>query len=122
MQMTTLSKFARQTYLNKLTHNLQTAIRQTKVKHSIIISHNFLQRTIQYGRQQNHLKGSLRKPNRSWARSTSEKSILFVEHVASIFTPNSDNHNDDDTVAHLNAPCQQSLPVRAFTPVDIKMP
>jgi hypothetical protein len=40
------------------------------------------------------------------------------EQLASVFTPNSDN--DDDIAADFNAPCQLSLPVRAFTPVEIK--
>jgi hypothetical protein len=61
----------------------------------------------------------LRKPDRSWARSTGEKSVLFAEHLASVFTPNSDN-NDDDTEAYLNVPCQLSPPVRVFTSVEIK--
>jgi hypothetical protein len=62
----------------------------------------------------------LRKPDRTWARSTSEKSILFAENLASVFTPNSDNNNDDDIAAYLNALCQLSLPVRALTSVEIK--
>jgi hypothetical protein len=60
----------------------------------------------------------LRKPDRSWARSTGEKSLPFAKHLASVFTPNSDNH--DDIAAYLNAPCQLSLPVRAFTTVEIR--
>jgi hypothetical protein len=45
------------TFLNRLTHNLQTQSNGQKMKHSIIISQNFLQATIQYGRQQKNLKG-----------------------------------------------------------------
>jgi hypothetical protein len=45
------------TYLNRLTHNLLTAIRRKKMKHSIIISQNFLQTAIQYGRQYKNIKG-----------------------------------------------------------------
>jgi hypothetical protein len=48
-----------------------------------------------------------------------EKSNLFAEHLASVFTPNSDNSNDNDLEAYLNAPCQLSLPARAFTPNEI---
>jgi hypothetical protein len=61
----------------------------------------------------------LRKQDRSWAHSTSEKSILFAKHLASVFTPNSHNSNDNDLEAYLNAPCQLSLPARAFTPNEI---
>jgi hypothetical protein len=60
----------------------------------------------------------LRKPDRSWACSTSEKSVLFAENHASAFTPNSDN-NDDAMEAYLTAPCQLSPPVRAFTPAEV---
>jgi hypothetical protein len=55
----------------------------------------------------------LRKPARSWVRSTSEKSILFTEHLANIFTKYFDKNNDDIEV-YLNAACQLSLPVIAF--------
>jgi hypothetical protein len=63
---------------------------------------------------------SPKKTGQKWVCSTSEKSILCAEHLASNFTPNSDNNNGDDIVAYLNAPCQLSSPVRAFTPVEIK--
>jgi hypothetical protein len=49
-------KILDKTFLNILTHNLQTAIRRTKMKHSVIISQNSLQATILYGRQQKNLK------------------------------------------------------------------
>jgi hypothetical protein len=56
------------------------------------------------GRQQRNVKTatshiSPKKSDRSWARSTGEKSILFVENFTSVFTSNSDNNNDDDTVS-----------------------
>jgi hypothetical protein len=62
----------------------------------------------------------LRKLDRSWARSTSEISILLSEHLASVSTPNCDNNIDDDIAAYINASCQLSLPVRAFIPTEIK--
>jgi hypothetical protein len=114
------------TCLNRLTHNLQIAIRWTKneaFSHYITElstnDHSIWKATKIFKRPIVPIP-PLRKPNRSWACSTSEKSILFAEHLASVFTPNSDNNNDDDTAAYLNAPCQLSLPVRTFTPVEIK--
>jgi hypothetical protein len=47
------------------------------------------------------------------------KSILFDEHLARIFTPNSNNNNDGDIEAYLNATCQISPSVTAFIPVEI---
>jgi hypothetical protein len=62
----------------------------------------------------------LRKPDRSRVCSTSEESMLLAEHLAIVFTPNSEN-NDENIGAYLNVNCQLSPPVRAFTSVEIKM-
>jgi hypothetical protein len=45
------------THLNRLIHNLKRPTDGQKINHSIVISQNFIQTTIQYGRQQKNLKG-----------------------------------------------------------------
>jgi hypothetical protein len=114
------------TYLNRLAHNLQTAIRRAKneafthyITELSTNNHSIWKAKDKFKRPVVPIP-PLRKPDRSWASSTSEKSILFVEHLASVFTPNSDNNNDDVIAAYLNTPCQLSLPFRAFRPVEIK--
>jgi hypothetical protein len=94
------------TYLNRLTHNLQAAIRQIKnetINHFVsklaVGDHTIWKATKKFKRPTVAIP-PLRKQDRSWARSTSEKSVLFAEHLASVFTPNSDNSNDNDLEAY----------------------
>jgi hypothetical protein len=113
------------TYLNRLAHNLQTPIRRKNSEAlnryitELSTNHHSIWKATKKFKRLIVPIPPLRKPDRSWAHSTSEKSILFAEHLASVFTQNSDN-NDDDIAAYLNAPCQLQLPVRAFAPVEIK--
>jgi hypothetical protein len=112
------------THLNRLTHDLQTATRRAKneafnhyVTELSTNDRSICKTTKKFKRPTVPIP-PLRKPDRSWVCSTSEESMLLAEHLASVFTPNSDN--DDDIAAYLHAPCQLSLPVRAFTLVEIK--
>ena len=62
----------------------------------------------------------LRKPDSSWARSNVEKSNQFAQHLAMVFTPHPRNTNDDEIEACLDAPCQMSPPLKAFSPTKVR--
>jgi hypothetical protein len=63
----------------------------------------------------------IRKHDRTWARTNREKTNLFAEHLATVFTPNNTNNaNTDDVESFLNAPCQLSPPIRVFSPTEIR--
>jgi hypothetical protein len=48
----------------------------------------------------------IRKQGRNWARTSKEKTNLFAEYHATVFTPNNkNNNNEDDVETFLNAPC-----------------
>jgi hypothetical protein len=54
----------------------------------------------------------IRKADRSWAKSDSEKATTFVEHLEHVFTPLSNiNLNDSEIEKFLEIPCQMSLPI-----------
>ena len=61
-----------------------------------------------------------RKPDSSWACSNMEKSNQFTQHLAKVFTPHPRNNNDDETEAYLDAPCQLSPPLKAFSPTKVR--
>jgi hypothetical protein len=66
-------------------------------------------------------KEPIRKHDRSWLRTNKEKTKLFAEHLATVFTPNNKNNtNEEDVETFLNAPCQLSPPIRAYSPTEIR--
>jgi hypothetical protein len=64
---------------------------------------------------------SIRKQDRSWARTNKEKTNFFAHYLATVFTPNNKNNNNNeaDVEIFLNASCQLSLLIRAFTPTEV---
>jgi hypothetical protein len=83
----------------RLTHILQTAIRRAKngtfnhyIRELSANDHSIWKATTECKRPI--------FPRQKSARSTSEKSIIFAEHLAGVFTSNSDTHNDDDVAAY----------------------
>jgi hypothetical protein len=60
----------------------------------------------------------IRKADRSWAKSDSEKAEIFGEHLSQVFITHDSNnhHNDDEIEKFLDEPCQMSLPIKAFSP------
>jgi hypothetical protein len=63
----------------------------------------------------------IRKQDRSWARTNKEKTNLFTEYLATVFTPdNKDNNNEDDIETFLNAPWQLSPPIRALSQTEVR--
>jgi hypothetical protein len=62
----------------------------------------------------------IRKADRSWAKSDSEKAMTFAEHLEQVFTPLSNiNPNDRETENFLEIPCQMSLPIKPFSPREV---
>jgi hypothetical protein len=63
----------------------------------------------------------IRKADRSWAKSDSEKAETFDEHLSQVFTSHDSNnrHNNDDIEKFLDTPCQMSLPIKAFSPKEV---
>jgi hypothetical protein len=61
----------------------------------------------------------LRKPHFSWARSNMVKTKQFAQHLTKVFTPRPRNDNDDEIEAYVDAPCQLSPPLKAFSPTQV---
>jgi hypothetical protein len=91
------------------------------------ISPHLVKTIIQSGKLQKKFKRShisippIRKADRSRAKSDSEKAETFGEHVSQLFTQNDSNnhHNSDKIEKFLNAPCQISPPIKAFSPKEL---
>jgi hypothetical protein len=63
----------------------------------------------------------IRKADRSWAKSDLENAENFAEHLSQVFTPhNYDHHNNDEIEKFLDAPCQMSLRIKAFSPKEVR--
>jgi hypothetical protein len=64
----------------------------------------------------------IRKADRSWAKSDLEKTKNFAEHLSQVFTPHHSQHhyNNDEIEKFLDAPCQMSLPIKAFSPREVR--
>jgi hypothetical protein len=64
---------------------------------------------------------TIRKADRSWAKSDLEKVESFAEYVSQVFTPlNSEHHyNNDEIEKFLDVPCQMSLSIKAFSPREV---
>jgi hypothetical protein len=60
----------------------------------------------------------IRKLNNEWARSDKDKANVFATHLADVFRAEH-GHIDDDVDNFITAPCQMSLPIRAFTPAEV---
>jgi hypothetical protein len=112
------------TELNKLTHNLRSAITKAKnetVKLTLLTYHRT---TTHYGKPQRNLPTiaitPIRKQDRSWARTNKEKTNLFADYLATVFTPNNKNNNNEgDVETFLKASGQLSLPIGAFTQTEV---
>jgi hypothetical protein len=61
----------------------------------------------------------LRKPNGQWARSDKEKADTFASHLADVFKTEPDDE-EEEIEDYLNTPCQMSLPIKAFSPKEVK--
>ena len=59
------------------------------------------------------------KLNNEWARSDKDKDNVFAAHLAGVFRAEQ-GHIDDDVEDFITAPCQMSLPIRAFTPAEVE--
>jgi hypothetical protein len=113
--------------LNKITHNLRSAILQAKnetfktyITNLSPNDHSLWKATKKFKRPTTAIP-PIRKHDRSWARENKEKTNLFAEHLATVFTPNNTNNaNKDDVESFLNAPCQLSPPIRVFSATEVR--
>jgi hypothetical protein len=64
----------------------------------------------------------MRKAYWSWAKSDLEKAENFAEHLSQVFTPHNSehHHNNNEIEKFLDAPCQMSLPIKAFSPREVR--
>jgi hypothetical protein len=64
----------------------------------------------------------IRKSDRSWAKSDLEKAKNFAEHLSQVFTPHNSkhHHNNDEIEKFLDVSCQMSLPIKAFSPREVR--
>jgi len=61
----------------------------------------------------------IHKPSNEWARSDKDKANVFVPYLADVFKAER-GHIDDNVADFITAPCQMSLPIRAFTLAEVK--
>jgi hypothetical protein len=64
----------------------------------------------------------IRKADRSWAKSHLEKAENFAEQLSQVFTPHNSehHHNNDEIEKFLDASCQMSVPIKAFSPREVR--
>ncbi|PNF35987.1 hypothetical protein B7P43_G02293 [Cryptotermes secundus] len=62
------------------------------------------------------------KETDDWAKSDLEKAENFAEYLSLVFTPHDsiNHHNDKEIEKSLDTPCQMSLPIKAFSPTEVK--
>lgn len=115
------------TRLNRLTHKLRTALQKdrndTFKQYIAILSpsdHSIWKATKKF-KSPTVPMPPIRRSDNNWARSNDEKANLFAEHLAQVFTlPATNNNLDDEIEDYINAPCQLSLPMEAFSPAEVK--
>jgi hypothetical protein len=61
----------------------------------------------------------LRKPNGQWARSDKEKAYTFASHLTDVFKTEPDDE-EEEMEDSINTPCQMSLPIKAFSPKEVR--
>jgi hypothetical protein len=64
----------------------------------------------------------IRNTNKDWARSDAEKACAFANYFAKVFTPLPENNTEDglEVKAYLAASCQLDLPLKYFSPKEVK--
>lgn len=64
----------------------------------------------------------LRKQNGIWAKSDKEKAEAFAEYFCNVFQPHAGvpGAQDEEILEYLDTPLQLSLPIKKFTPAEIK--
>jgi hypothetical protein len=115
------------TELNKLTYDLRSAILQAKnetfqtyITNLSPDDHSLWEATNKFKRPTIAIPPIIKHDIR-WARTNKEKTNLFAEHLATVFTSNNKNNtNEEDVETFLNAPRQLSPPIRAFSPTEIR--
>jgi hypothetical protein len=62
------------------------------------------------------------KADRSWAKSNLEKAENVAEHFSQVSTSHNSehHHNNDEIEKFLNASCEMSLPIKAFSPREVR--
>lgn len=61
------------------------------------------------------------KPDGSWAKTNEEKSEVFANFFHNVFQCNPGNNaTDNDVLDYLKSPNQMSLPIKLFTPSEVK--
>jgi hypothetical protein len=61
----------------------------------------------------------IRKTDRTWARSSTEKVEVFAEHLVNVFSTPQQQNNDADIKDFLHDPHQLSYPIKAFSPTEV---
>lgn len=114
-------------HLNRLTHNLSSAIQAAKnetfktyITNLSPVDHSLWKATKKFKRPIVAIP-PIRKPNGAWARSNTEKANEFAEYLANVYTtPQINNNNDVEIENYLNTPCQLSPPTKPFSPTEIR--
>lgn len=89
---------------------------ESNVDHSLWKSTRYLKRPIKHS-------PPIRKNDGSWAKSNDEKAAVFSDHLKQVFQPfpaDPQNNIDGEVEEFLESPLQLSLPVRLFSPSEVK--
>jgi hypothetical protein len=64
----------------------------------------------------------IRRLDQSWTKSDVVKAENFAQHHSQVFTPHNSHHahNNDEIENFLDAPCQMTLPIKAFSPREVR--
>jgi hypothetical protein len=64
----------------------------------------------------------IRNTDGEWARTDTEKACAFADYLANIFTllPANNLKDELEIQAFLDAPCQLDLPLKQFSPNEVK--
>lgn len=114
------------TQLNRLTHQLRTALIQARnetfkyyISNLTPNDHSLWQATKKFKRPITSIP-PIRKSDLSWAKTDEEKSNTLAQHLAQVFSLHTEvNAEDEEVYTFLDAPCQLSLPLKPCTPTEI---
>jgi hypothetical protein len=109
---------------NRLSRELKKALRGAQnntfehyITNLLANDHTLWKVTQKLKRPQAHVP-PVRKPNGQQARADKKKADMFALHLTEVFKTEPDE--DEEMKDFLNTPCQMSLPIKAFSPKEIK--
>lgn len=115
---------------NRLTRQLRTALQDIRnaTFESYITTlskedHSIWKATKTFKRPTAHVPPIMREDG-TWGKTDQEKASTFAEHLSKVFSvpqPNNNNNNNDNIIKnYLDSPCPMTLPIKPFSPSEVK--